>query len=53
MSDRIVMCGSPTETIVKEKSFGTDPAALMAMMQNNNKSLDKRANKKKLFKEII
>ena len=37
MSDRIVMCGSPTETIVKEKSFGTDPAALMAMMQNNNK----------------
>ncbi len=37
MSDRILMCGSPTETIVKEKSFGTDPAALMAMMQNNNK----------------
>lgn len=37
MSDRILMCGSPTETIVKEKSFGIDPAALMAMMQNNNK----------------
>lgn len=41
MSERILMCGNPTETIVKERGF--DPMAMMAMMQNNKGALDPTA----------
>ena len=42
MSERILMCGTPTETIVKERG-GVDPMAMMAMMQNQKGGLDPTA----------